>query len=408
MRSAFQTLQPRRPLEHFGPRTYTSFTDLPALLVTVLVVALAVAAWQAAYLAGGSKTPLPHVFYLAIILAAVRFGFRAAVLTALLSGVLAGPLLPADTLTAAPQTAVGWLTRLGIFIAVGAFVAWITSHTRPNLLTTGRDAQAARQIRRALRAGHIHVHYQPQVDLASGQPVGVEALARWLDTIDGVRPPAEFVPAAERTGLIKDIDTIVMQQALRQLADWDRQEFPGLTMAVNVSAQWFHDPALIDTVTALLEQYDVAPDRLHIEITETSIIADSRATARQTTALRALGVKVAIDDFGAGQTSLSYLHHYGIDIVKIDRSFTANTVDDANVSRLVGGMVRLFDTMGFTVVCEGIETADQYQHVRSLGAGIGQGYYIAQPAAAEEITAWLAKRRRRAQARPTSERNTDC
>jgi EAL domain len=152
-------------------------------------------------------------FYLPIIIAAVRFGSRAAGITALWSGLLAGPLLPADVSTAAPQPAAGWLTRLGSFIAVGLFVAWSTSQTRPNLLTTGRDAQIVREIRHALEAGHFHVFHQPQVDLATGQLVGIEALVRWKHPSDGIGPPTEFVPAAERTGLIKQLDTAVMRQA---------------------------------------------------------------------------------------------------------------------------------------------------------------------------------------------------
>lgn len=398
MRTALASWRPRRR-EHFGPRTYTSLSEQPGWGIVVLILLATVTVWQVALLAGGAKSVVPHLFYLPIILAAVRFGHVAATATALLSGVLAGPMLPLDTATAAEQVRAAWLTRLSIFAAIGLFVAWITSHTRPGLLTTGRDARLAAEIREALTAGHIGVHYQPQVDLATGQPVGVEALVRWTHPVNGIRPPAEFIPAAERTGLIQALDTTVLRQALAQLAEWHRQGFEHLTLAVNISGRWFHDPALIDTLTTALADHGIEPHHVHVELTETSILADSAWTARQTKALRDLGIRVAIDDFGAGQTSLSYLHRFSIDTIKIDREFTAHIVDDDSVSRLVGGMIRLFDTMGVQVVAEGIETADQYVHVSSLGAHIGQGYYIARPAPAPDITTWLSQRRRRADAR---------
>jgi EAL domain-containing protein (putative c-di-GMP-specific phosphodiesterase class I) len=188
---------------------------------------------------------------------------------------------------------------------------------------------------------------------------------------------------------------------MRQLADWHRHGFDELSVAVNISGQWFHDPALIDTITTALADHGIEPHHLHIELTETSILADSAWTARQTKALRDLGIRVAIDDFGAGQTSLSYLHRFSIDTIKIDREFTAHVVDDDSVSRLVGGMIRLLDTMGVQVIAEGVETADQYLHLNSLGAHTGQGYYIARPGPPDDITSWLEHRRRRAHARPT-------
>lgn len=401
MRPVRSSLRPRRP-EHFGPRSFTLLTDQPAWSIVAFVLLVTIIVWQVAQLAGGAKSVVPHLFYLPIVLAAVRFGYRVAAATAVLSGVLAGPLLPLDISTGTAQHVGGWMTRLGIFLTIGLFVAWITSHTRRSLLTTGRHARLARELHGALGAGEVHVYYQPQVDLATGRPVGVEALVRWMHPTDGTRPAADFVPAAESTGLIRTLDATVLEQAVGQLAHWHRQGFDDLWVAVNISARWFHDPALMDAVTAALTEHGVAPHLLHVELTETAILANGAAIARQAAALRGLGVQMAIDDFGAGQTSLSHLHRFSIDTMKIDRGFTARIVDDDSVSRLVRGMIRLFDTMGVRVVVEGIETADQYLHARSLGAHIGQGYYIARPASAADVTEWLQQRRRRERARHPS------
>lgn len=381
--------------QYVGPRTFRSYLAIPPLLVGALVLGALAVTWGVCYLAGGSRTVFPHLFYLPVMMAAVRFGLPAAVVTATTAGVLAGPLLPAEVVTGTAQDPSAWVTRLLIFVSVGMLLAWITTHTRPGLLSTGHDAKVALSLRRALRRGELEVYYQPQVDLESHRVVGLEALARWVHPSKGVITPGEFVPAAEATGIIDAIDRFVLQEATAQLAAWSDQGFGDLTIAVNLSAHRFKDPQLVADTAVALRASGLDPSRLHLEVTETAIISDVEQAARQITALRELGVRIAIDDFGAGQSSLSYLHRFAVDFMKIDRGFTANVVEDARVGRLVAGMIRLFESVGVTVVGEGIANAEQYVHMTSLRCQIGQGYYIAMPAPALETLQWLERSRAR-------------
>lgn len=379
-----------------GPRTFHGFAALPAVVAGPMVLGSLVIAWAVAYLAGGSHTVFPHLFYLPIMMAAVRFGPSAAGITAVTAGLVCGPLLPADAATGAPQEPASWVTRTGMFVVVGLLLAWLTTRTRPGLLQSGRDARVAAGLMRALRAGHLQVHYQPQVDLASHRVTGLEALVRWVHPSRGLVMPAEFIPAAEATGVVSAVDRFVLQEATHQLATWSREGYDDLTIAVNLSARRFADHDLVPDTAAALEASGLDPSRLHLEVTETAIIEDVTEAARKIDDLRRLGVRIAIDDFGAGASSLSYLHRFQVDVIKIDRGFVANVVEDARVGRLVAGMVRLFESIGVTVVGEGIADAEQYVHMTSLRCQIGQGHYIAMPGPADEIGQWLQRSRERA------------
>jgi EAL domain-containing protein (putative c-di-GMP-specific phosphodiesterase class I) len=342
-------------------------------------------------LVGGSATGAPQLFYLPIVLAAVRFGYRVALLTAVACGLLAGPLLPADVATNAAQILTGWTVRLGMFVGMALVLALLTSLARAGTLQAAHDADVAAQLRQAIRAGELEVHYQPQVELASGEPVGVEALVRWRRRLNGLVPPDQFVPSAERSGAIIDIDEYVLREAVHQLGRWSACGLSQLTMAVNVSARWFHDHRLLDLVRDVVTASGLEPARLHLEITETAVIENPEGAARQIAAIRDLGVMVALDDFGTGQSALGYLHRFPVDVVKIDRQFISTVVQDVKVSRLVAGLIRLFDAMGISVVCEGIENVEQNLHLRALGANIGQGFLFAKPAAADETWSYLSR-----------------
>ena len=383
-----------------GPRTFRSYVQQPAAVVAVLVVCMVLLAWRTSVLVGGSTTGTAQLFYIPIVLAAVRFGYRFATLTALACGLLAGPLLPADVATQTPQSLPVWLLRLLIFVFMAVLLAWLTSHTRPGMMRTGRDAQVAAQLRAALRTGQLEVHYQPQVALNSGEPVGVEALVRWRHPRKGLVPPDQFVPSAERTGVIADIDEHVLREAAQQLADWSARGLGDLSVAVNVSARRFHDTDLLDVIRDVVTSSALDPARIHLEITETAVIDDPDGAARVIAAIRELGVKVAIDDFGTGQSSLSYLHQFTVDVVKIDRQFVSMAVHDPKVSRLVAGLIRLFEAIDVSVVCEGIEDAEQFVHMSALGGQIGQGYFFAKPASAEETWRYLRRVQPHATNRP--------
>ena len=381
--------------QRLGDTTFRSYAELPAALVLAAVLVALIAVWQLALVVGGSHTVVPHLFYVPLMLAAVRFGAPTATAVAAVAGLLAGPLLPADTETGMPQSTMAWVTRLLIFIGMALLLVWLTSHTRPMVLTRAKDAYVVAQLRNALRDGQIHAFYQPQFDMRTGRVVGMEALARWIHPVRGVIPPMEFIPAAERTGVIDLVDRHILREAVDQLAIWKRAGLDGLTMAVNLSPPRFQDPNLVSDVAEVLRTHDVPAKHIHLEITESAIISDVGMAARQIAALRQLGVRIAVDDFGAGQSSLSYFHEFGVDVVKIDQGFTAQLLDEPQVSRLVGGMIRLFDSLDVEVICEGISRAEHYVELQSLGCPVGQGFYLARPAPADEITTFLASSRQR-------------
>ena len=269
--------------------------------------------------------------------------------------------------------------------------------TRRTLLGWGRDAELAAGMRRALQRGQIQVHYQPQVSLATGDVVGLEALARWVHPSRGAVPPDEFIPTAERTGVVTAIDAHVLHEATQQLARWTALGLSDLTVAVNLSAASFRDPGLLTDVATAVHASCIPPERLHLEITESAVTPDIAFATERIARLRGLGVRVAIDDFGVRQSSLSYLHQCGVDMVKIDRSFIRDVVRDVRVTCLVDGMLKLFRHLGVTVVAEGISHAEQLEHLREAGCELGQGFHVGRPAAADLTTIRLQQARTQAE-----------
>jgi EAL domain-containing protein (putative c-di-GMP-specific phosphodiesterase class I) len=228
------------------------------------------------------------------------------------------------------------------------------------------------------------VAYQPVVDLSGSRLVGFEALLRWDHPERGAVSPADFIPAAEETSAIVPLGRFVMQEALHQLAAW-KATHPWLTMAVNVSPAQLGHPELVDDVRSALRAADVAAESLHIEITETAITGDVTTASSQVAALRSLGVRIAVDDFGVGQSSLSMLHQFPVDIVKIDRSFVCRITSDPKAAGMVDAIVRMAYAIGADTVGEGIESREDLDALRRLGCNLGQGFYLGRPAPASEL-----------------------
>ena len=243
--------------------------------------------------------------------------------------------------------------------------------------------QLQTDLRRALERRELRVYYQPVVRIDSGEIVGVEALVRWQHPQRGLLEPAQFVPIAEHTGLILPIGNWVLREACHQLAQWrdanngDRAS----SLSVNVSARQLIDPALADDVAAALADYDIEPARLCLEITETSVMLDAEQSLVTLRALKALGVALAVDDFGTGHSSLSYLSRLPIDQIKIDRSFMAH---DTHARRIVEAIIALAHTLGMTPVAEGVEGYGQVDDLLELGCNYAQGFYFAEPGPPED------------------------
>jgi diguanylate cyclase (GGDEF)-like protein len=243
-------------------------------------------------------------------------------------------------------------------------------------------------LRRAIDAGQLRVHYQPIVALDHPRVLGFEALVRWQHPTKGLLAPADFIEIAEDSGLIVPVGAHVLAEACRQAAVWrrDRADCEELHVAVNVSAAQFNHPTFVATVGAVLRETGLDPDALWLEITETSILADVKAAAGTLDAIRALGAHLAVDDFGTGYTSLTYLRQFPVEVLKVDRSFVSGLGRDREDQAIVEMIINLGHTLDLQIVAEGVETNVQLDELRRLRCTAAQGYHFGRPAPAE--TAW--------------------
>jgi diguanylate cyclase (GGDEF)-like protein len=245
-------------------------------------------------------------------------------------------------------------------------------------------------LRCAIRDGGIEAWVQPKASLADGRVTGVEALARWRHPIDGVRGPAEFLPIAEANGMIGSLTEAMLDSALSATASW---RCAGITagVAVNVSPRSLKDPSFLNTVAAALARHAVEPHLLTIEITETSLMADSPQAVDLLCRLNTLGVRLSIDDFGTGYSSLAYLRRLPVDEVKLDREFTSRIVSEPKVMMIVRSISDLARNMGMQIVAEGVEDEATWRALADLGAQSAQGYHLSRPMPAADFPAWLAE-----------------
>ncbi|TFV79466.1 bifunctional diguanylate cyclase/phosphodiesterase [Blastococcus sp. CT_GayMR19] len=244
------------------------------------------------------------------------------------------------------------------------------------------------ELRTALSHGRIEVHVQPQGRLATGETVGVEALVRWNHAELGFIPPDEFIPVAERSGLIGLVTTRVLDLSLAAVADWRRQGVD-LGVAVNLSTRSLLDADLVDEVSRLLRRHGVPASRLTLEVTEGSVMADPARAIALLHQLRALGVRLSVDDFGTGYSSLSYLKSLPVDEVKIDRSFVTNLSGQNEDVAIVRAIVDLGRHLGLEVVAEGIEDQPTWDLLSSMGCDLGQGWHHGRPMPTAEFVPWL-------------------
>lgn len=242
-------------------------------------------------------------------------------------------------------------------------------------------------LRRAVHAGELRLHYQPQVSVDPLRVTGVEALLRWQHPQRGMVSPQDFVPLAEETGLIVPIGRWVLHEACRQASEWPAD----VRVAVNVSAVQFRGSRLLRDVSDALEASGLDARRLEVEVTESVMIDDSRQALETLRELRALGVRIAMDDFGTGYSSLSYLRSFPFDRIKIDRSFVRDMEANPDALSIVRAVAGLGRSLGMATTVEGVETEGQLQAVRREGCAEAQGYLFSRPLPADEIPAVLAK-----------------
>jgi EAL domain-containing protein (putative c-di-GMP-specific phosphodiesterase class I) len=231
-------------------------------------------------------------------------------------------------------------------------------------------------MRQALANGGFRLHFQPQVDLKSGHVFGAEALIRWHDAELGEVSPGNFIPVAEETGVIVPIGNWVLEQAVRQAARWRAAGLP-LVMAINVSALQFRQADFIDSVARVLAASGLPPDMLELELTESILIHDTEDVFKRLEGLARLGVKLSIDDFGTGFSSLSYLKRFPLHRLKIDRSFVGGLPEDESDAAIVTAIVNLARSLNLRVIAEGVETDVQRQFLLAAGCQEFQGYLCA-------------------------------
>ncbi len=234
-------------------------------------------------------------------------------------------------------------------------------------------------LRRALERGELLLHYQPQVELASGRIIGLEALLRWQHPEQGMIPPGQFIPIAEDNGLIVPIGEGVLHEVCRQSLAWQAAGLPALPIAVNLSAVQFRKPGLESLLRDILTATGLAPHLLELELTESIVMNQAEETVAILGRLHDLGVRLSIDDFGTGYSSLSYLKRFPIQKLKVDQSFVRDLTGDANDAAIVRGIIGLAHSLGLGVIAEGVETREQLAFLREFGCEEAQGYYFSHP-----------------------------
>ncbi|MBS8266747.1 EAL domain-containing protein [Mesobacillus boroniphilus] len=258
---------------------------------------------------------------------------------------------------------------------------------------SSRKMELENGLRKALEQNQLILHYQPQVNLNTGEIIGVEALVRWMHPEKGIISPAEFIPLAEETGLIVPLGKWVLEKAAAQNKVWQEKGYSPIPISVNISVRQLQEDRFIDTVKQVLIDTQLPPKYLDFEITE-SVMQNSEKTAMILDQLKELGVTLAIDDFGTGYSSLSLLKHLPIDKIKIDKSFVDDIVHHANQGAMVKTIIDMGHNLQFNVIAEGIEDQEQVTFLLENGCLVGQGYHFSRPLSMEAMEELLSKNKK--------------
>ncbi|HQY34581.1 MAG TPA: EAL domain-containing protein [Actinotalea sp.] len=356
----------------------------PWVTVVVLAALLAVS-WLVVWFTGGTQRAYPHLFYVPIILAGVPFGMRGTVTTAVVAAVLVGPLMPLDAVTGEPQPMRTWITRAVFFVVIGALgSASLTARERSyqrqlavdvrwalhrEVNGTPVDAELVALVETVLVEAAFHPVYQPLYSLTTGRLLGVEALTRF--DVDPHRPPDAWFAAATHAGLGVDLEIAAIAAALRHA-----QSLPAdVELSVNASPATLDDPRLAEMARA------AGGRQIVVEITEHAVVEDYEGLLDKVGALRALGVKIAVDDAGAGISSLRHIVQLAPDIIKLDISLTQDLSASPLRRALAGSLIEFADQTGAQLLVEGIEEIDDLVAWTHLGAHAAQGFLLGRPSA---------------------------
>jgi EAL domain-containing protein (putative c-di-GMP-specific phosphodiesterase class I) len=270
-------------------------------------------------------------------------------------------------------------------VAFEIYAADIDSYSPERLVLLG-------ELRQAITNDELVLHYQPVIDIASGQVTGVEALVRWAHPAHGLLGPDAFIPLAELTELIGPLTLWVLDHALEQCRRW-KDAGLDLRVAVNLSARNLHQSELPAMIERLMATWGLSPEWLSLEITESAVMADPVGAMAVLDQLQAMGIALAIDDFGTGYSSLAYLSQLPVASLKIDKSFVIKMDNSDNDSVIVRSTIDLGRSLGLQVIAEGVETEAAWRQLATLGCDLAQGYLFSRPIPADELSAWLIDRR---------------
>lgn len=241
------------------------------------------------------------------------------------------------------------------------------------------------KIRCAIQNEELRVYYQPIVSMGDFSAIGFEALIRWDDPVDGILPPGDFLPAAEESGSIVLIDRWLIDEVCRQLREWQTRSIVHIIVCVNLSTKHFHDRSdIVGSVTSALKTNQLSSEKLRVEITESALMENFETAYSILTQFRSMGVKIELDDFGTGFSSLSYLHRFPVDGLKIDRSFVGSLTSDSGSEKIVRTIISLAHDLDLDVIAEGVETIEQEEMLTGLSCEYAQGYHYAKPLAAKK------------------------
>ena len=246
-------------------------------------------------------------------------------------------------------------------------------------------------LRLAIERGELLLHYQPIMSMISGKLAGMEALVRWQHPAKGLILPLQFIPLAEKTGLIIPIGEWILESACRQLKTWQDQGYNVPKLAINLSARQFDQNNLAQTIASILAATGVEARYVELEITESFLMENIDEATRTLRALNNLGVDISIDDFGTGYSSLIYLKRFPIDTLKIDRSFVTDIATDRDDATIVKAIITLAHSLQMKVIAEGVETEEQLAFLRQHGCDQYQGYYFSKPLPASELISVLPR-----------------
>ena len=282
-------------------------------------------------------------------------------------------------------------TEIALRTAKGLGKSRVTFYSDKVCRSLQRSLTLQKNLYRGLQANEFLLYYQPKIRLADGRITGVEALIRWRPFTGNLVGPDEFIPLAERTGFIIELGDWIIEEACRQLARWHKSGLDDFTVAINLSARQFTDPQLVDKLQRALHKHGLEVGHLHLEITEHTMVEHIETTVQVMERLAENGFVLSIDDFGTGFSSLSYLRRFPIHLLKIDRTFVEKVPQDSHDVTIIQLIQNLADAMDFKVIAEGVETREQYDFVRRLGAYEMQGYLCSRPLPAEALELFVHK-----------------